>query len=73
MMSSNAASSTSPPPLEMADSSNMGENTMKEMSSSMPDAGGHMMAADDPDNPQNWPLSKKVYASAVSFAFSWAV
>ena len=34
---------------------------------------GHMMAADDPDNPQNWPIHKKIYASAVAFAFAWVV
>ena len=34
---------------------------------------GHMMAADDPDNPQNWPIQKKIYASAVAFAFAWVV
>ncbi|KAK4696395.1 hypothetical protein P7C71_g1515, partial [Lecanoromycetidae sp. Uapishka_2] len=39
----------------------------------MPTGGGHMMAADDPDNPQNWPLYKKIYASAVAFAFTWVV
>lgn len=34
---------------------------------------GHMMAANDPDNPQNWPVQRKIYASAVAFAFSWVV
>ena len=34
---------------------------------------GHMMAANDPDNPQNWPVQRKVYASAVAFAFAWVV
>jgi hypothetical protein len=34
---------------------------------------GHMMSPDDPDNPQNWPLYRKVYASAVSFAFGFVV
>ena len=34
---------------------------------------GHMMAANDPDNPQNWPVHRKVYASAVGFTFSWVV
>lgn len=38
-----------------------------------PPTGGHMMAADDPDNPQNWPLPKKAYVSAVAFAFAWVV
>ncbi len=34
---------------------------------------GHMMAANDPDNPQNWPVHRKIYASAVAFTFSWVV
>lgn len=34
---------------------------------------GHMMAADDPDNPLNWPVNKKIYVSIVSFAFTYAV
>ena len=33
----------------------------------------HMMSADDPDNPQNWPLYKKIYVSAVAFTFAWVV
>lgn len=53
-----------------SNSSTPGDDAMKELPSG---AGGHMMAADDPDNPQNWPISKKVYVSAVSFAFAWVV
>lgn len=34
---------------------------------------GHMMAADDPDNPLNWPVHQKVYTSLVSFGFGFAV
>lgn len=34
---------------------------------------GHMMAANDPDNPQNWPVQRKIYVSAVAFAFAWVV
>ena len=34
---------------------------------------GHMMSPDDPDNPQNWPLYRKLYVSVVSFAFGFAV
>ena len=34
---------------------------------------GHSMHANDPDNPQNWPLHRKVYASSVAFAFAFAV
>ena len=34
---------------------------------------GHMMAANDPDNPHNWPVQRKIYASAVAFAFAWVV
>ena len=71
-MSSNAASLTAPSPLEMLNSSNSGDAT-KEMAGSTPAAGGHMMSATDPDNPQNWPVYKKVYVSVVAFAFSWVV
>ncbi|EXJ70698.1 uncharacterized protein A1O5_05688 [Cladophialophora psammophila CBS 110553] len=31
------------------------------------------MPASDPDNPQNWPLHRKVYVSFASFAFAFAV
>ncbi|MCJ1396031.1 hypothetical protein MMC18_008918 [Xylographa bjoerkii] len=34
---------------------------------------GHMMSLSDPDNPQNWPLHRKIYVSAVSFAFAFVV
>ncbi|MCJ1250525.1 hypothetical protein MMC30_007753 [Trapelia coarctata] len=34
---------------------------------------GHMMSMDDPENPFNWPRSRKVFVSAVSFAFSFVV
>lgn len=36
--------------------------------------GGHLaLAANDPDNPQNFPLFQKVYVSAVAFAFAFVV
>ena len=69
MMSSDAAS---PSHLDMSDSMSPGANTMKTAPDPMAPA-GDMMSADDPDNPQNWPLYKKVYASAVGFAFAWVV
>ncbi|MCJ1382293.1 hypothetical protein MMC17_005406 [Xylographa soralifera] len=34
---------------------------------------GHMMSLSDPDNPQNWPSHRKIYVSAVSFAFAFVV
>jgi hypothetical protein len=34
---------------------------------------GHMLSASDPDNPQNWPIHRKVYASMVSTVFAFAV
>ncbi|KAL9042481.1 MAG: hypothetical protein Q9180_000572 [Flavoplaca navasiana] len=34
---------------------------------------GHMMDPTDPDNPQNWPLTRKIYASTVAVAFAFAV
>ena len=69
MMSSDAAS---PSNLDNSGSMSPGANTMKTAPDPMA-AAGHMMSADDPDNPQNWPLQKKVYASAVAFAFAWVV
>lgn len=68
-MSSDAAS---PSHLDMSDSTSPGADTMKTAADPMA-AAGHMMSADDPDNPQNWPLHKKIYASAVAFAFAWVV
>ena len=38
-----------------------------------PSSGGHNMSPDDPDNPQNWPVLKKVFVSLVSSAFTWVV
>ena len=57
--------------LEMSSSSYQSENTMKGVLAAS--AGDHMMSTDDPDNPQNWPIQKKVYVSSVAFAFSWVV
>ena len=68
-MSSDTAS---PSHLNMSDSVSPGVNTLKTAADPLATA-GHMMSADDPDNPQNWPLYKKVYASAVAFAFAWVV
>lgn len=34
---------------------------------------GHIMSPQDPDNPFNWPLYRRVYASAVSYAFGFVV
>ena len=34
---------------------------------------GHMMPRDDPDNPFNWPLHRRVHVTAVSFAFAFTV
>lgn len=33
----------------------------------------HMMEHHDPENPQNWPILKKLYASAVATAFAFVV
>ncbi|KAF2245531.1 MFS general substrate transporter [Trematosphaeria pertusa] len=33
----------------------------------------HTLAADDPDNPMNWPAHRRLYASAVSWAMAFAV
>lgn len=68
-MSSDAAS---PSHLDTSDSLTPRANTMMTAQDPIA-AAGHTMSADDPDNPQNWPLYKKVYASAVAFAFAWVV
>ncbi len=34
---------------------------------------GHMMSLQDPDNPPNWPIHRRIYASAVSVAFAFVV
>lgn len=34
---------------------------------------GHAMTLQDPENPQNWPVYRKVYASSVAYAFGFAV
>ncbi len=73
-MNPDTPSPGSPVHLKTSNSSHYDPDTMKGIPTvkDMP-TGGHMMAADDPDNPQNWPLHKKVYASAVAFAFAWLV
>jgi len=58
------------PHVGMSFSSSENEDAMKAMA--IPPL-SHMMSADDPDNPQNWPILKKTYASAVAFAFAWIV
>lgn len=59
---------TALPHVEMSFSSSKNEDAMKAMATPT-----HMMSNDDPDNPQNWPIFKKTYASAVAFAFAWIV
>ena len=51
------------------------EKTAQTMTAEMgaPPAIGHMMAHDDPDNPQNFPMHRKIYVSAASFAFGFVV
>lgn len=34
---------------------------------------GHQLSPTDPENPMNWPLGRKIYASFVSFAFAFVV
>jgi hypothetical protein len=34
---------------------------------------GHMLSNNDIDNPKNWPIYRKVYASSVAFAFAFVV
>ena len=34
---------------------------------------GHQMSPTDPENPQNWPIHKKIYTSVVAIAFAFAV
>ena len=58
---------------KVSNSSNQSDDAMAMKPMSAKPAVGHMMAADDPDNPQNWPYIKKIYVSFVSFAFAWVV
>lgn len=34
---------------------------------------GHAMSPQDPDNPFNWPMYRRIYASTVSYAFGFVV
>ena len=34
---------------------------------------GHAIGADDIDNPHNWPIHRRLYASAVALAFAFVV
>ena len=51
------------------------EKTAQTMTAELgaPPAIGHMMARDDPDSPQNFPMHRKIYVSAASFAFGFVV
>ncbi|MCJ1255387.1 hypothetical protein MMC24_003203 [Lignoscripta atroalba] len=55
----------------MENSSNLMEQPSGDSTETM--TGGHMMSPQDPDNPFNWPIHRRVYASAVSVAFGFAV
>ena len=46
-----------------------GQSTMSAQDEPM----AQMMAHNDHDNPQNWPLHRKVYVSLVAEAFGFAV
>ena len=65
-------SAASLPQLDMSSPMSPSADGTKSAADPMPTA-GHMMSPDDPDNPQNWPLHKKVYVSAAAFAFAWVV
>ena len=34
---------------------------------------GHMLAMDDPENPMNWPLRRKLHACAMGFSFTFVL
>ncbi|KAI9850243.1 MAG: hypothetical protein M1838_005969 [Thelocarpon superellum] len=68
----------------MSDSSNMPTMTApsRDMSPTMMKDGGkedqfpligHQMPRDDPDNPMNWSLHRRLYTTACAFAFTFAV
>lgn len=44
-----------------------------EMKMAAKSGAGHMMAADDPDNPQNWPVLQKIYVSTAATLFAFVV
>ena len=54
---------------------NTSEKTAHTMAAEVaaPPAIGHMMAPNDPDSPQNFPVHRKIYVSAVAFAFGFVV
>ena len=58
-----------PSQMHMSDSHHDTEDSMPMKST----GGGHTMAPDDPDNPQNWPVLRKVYVSLAATAFAWVV
>ena len=43
------------------------------MMDAAPTGAGHMLPADDPENPHNWPISRKVFVSSVATAFAFVV
>ncbi|KAL8672512.1 MAG: hypothetical protein Q9168_003015 [Polycauliona sp. 1 TL-2023] len=61
-------SASSPHPHSMASSP-----MEPKMETAMAPPVGHRMSPTDPDNPQNWPFSRKIYASTVATAFAFAV
>ena len=48
----------------------------KTIDQDMQPTAGHMndmMSMQDPENPLNWPIFRKIYVSAVAWAFSFVV
>jgi hypothetical protein len=50
------------------------ESGMKEIDKpAPPSAIGHHLPANDPDNPMNWPMTRRIYVSLVSWVFTAVV
>jgi hypothetical protein len=39
----------------------------------LPSSLGHHLPVEDPDNPMNWPLARKIFASMAAWLFTAAV
>ena len=50
------------------------ERGMKQLDDpSLPVTNGHHLPANDPDNPMNWPMLRRIYVSLVAWLFTAVV
>ncbi|KAM6507131.1 hypothetical protein FALCPG4_018518 [Fusarium falciforme] len=59
--------------MDTATSRNMSDDEFESCLKAEPGSSGHNLSPTDPDSPMTWPFLRKVYVSAVSFAFVFVI